>query len=235
MRWWVLESCASISSRLHRVAVGGASLLALVGLCGCSGSSEGSDSACAAEVTYNGHPYFGYGELVREPDITGRSFPAVLPGCDDSGGQDPAELDEAVVVHELVDVDPSVAVLLNGALYIRDGRVLPKAARSWFERTACTTAGEFRLTADWFGATGPNMPGFDGDIRPDYRLEAKVTTGPARYIGSTIMVHATDRTDPSLSPADVKKSLREGGQIIATVACADRRFVASGLRTTPPT
>ena len=44
-------------------------------------------------------------------------------------------------------------------------------------------------------------------------------------------MHATAQTDPQLGPADVERSLWEGGDVVAEVHCEDGRFVADGLST----
>ena len=83
-------------------------------------------------VVVDGTRYLGYGELRRDPATTGRHVTGVLPGCDDSGGQVPAEPDESVEGAELADVPLATAFLWNGGLYVREGPELPAAARAWF-------------------------------------------------------------------------------------------------------
>jgi len=212
--------------RLAATVVAGSMLLA--GLSGCSGGDAGSAS-CAAAIVYDGHTYLGNGGLKRDPEVTGRSMPAVLPGCNDTGGQSEVEKDETVRVAELADVASSTAVFFHGSIYIREGRDLPKDTKRWFRAPRCGTAGTFEVAGDWLGVTGPKRPRFDGDIRPPYRLEVHVTSGPARYVGTTIMVRATEATDPALTPADVEASLWRGGQVRASVRCADRHFEAIAL------
>jgi hypothetical protein len=212
------------------VAVVAAAML-LVGLPGCSGGESGAAS-CAAVLVYDGHTYSGRGGVAREPEVTGRSMPAVLPACDDTGGQSDAESrDEAIRVHELAAVDPTTAVFFNGAVYVRDGRELPERTRRWFSAPGCSTAGTFEVAGDWIGVTGPRKPRFDGDLRPPYRLEVHVTSGPARYVGARITVRATPATAPALTPTDVEESLWQGGQVTAAVRCVGGRFEALALRT----
>ena len=217
-----------IFMRLGVTVVAGSMLLA--GLSGCSGGDAGSAS-CAAAIIHDGHTYLGTARVMRDPEVTGRSMPAVLPGCDDSGGQSEAEPDVSVRVDELADVASSTAVLWHGSIFIRDGRDLPKETQRWFRAPRCGTAGTFEVTGDWLGVTGPKKPRFDGDIRPPYRLEVHVTSGPTRYVGATIMVRATEATDPALTPADVKASLWQGGQVSASIQCAGRHFEAIALHT----
>jgi hypothetical protein len=215
-----------IFRRLAVTVVAGSMLLA--GLSGCGGGDARSAS-CAAVIRYDGHTYLGTGIVKRDPKVTGRALPAVRPGCDDSGGQLEADKDEAVRVEELADVAPGTALLFEDSIYLRHGRDLPEEAQLWFRAPRCGTAGTFEVTGDWLGVTGPKQPGSDGDLRLPYRVEMHVTSGPTRYVGTTIMVHATGRTDPALSAADVKASLWKGGQVSASVRCVDRRVEALSL------
>jgi hypothetical protein len=153
-----------------------------------------------------------------------------MPACDDSGGQEPVGSDARVEVDELADVPVGTAVLWNGSVYLRDGGELPAAARLWFSAPSCTTDGQFDLTADWLGVSGPNKPRFDGDLRPPYRLDVHVTEGPDEYVGTTVQVHADSATDPGLGPRELKKSLWKGGQVVARVECVDGHFHAISLR-----
>lgn len=200
-----------------------------------SGDGGGGDGAgagsCAAVLVYQEHTYLGQGPVKRDPATTGRLVDGVLPSCDDTGGQQPAEPDERVQVTELADVPLETAFLWQGSVYLRKGRQLPATTRTWFQARRCTSAGEFELTADWLGVTGPRRPRFDGDLRPPYRLEVHVTEGPKEYVGATILVHADATTDPGLGTRDVKRSLFRGGQVVASVSCADGRFQALSLRT----
>jgi hypothetical protein len=216
-----------ISMRRAVTVVAGPVLLA--GLSACSGGDPGSAS-CAAVLVYEGHTYLGNGGVKRDPEVIGRSMPAVVPGCNDTD-QSEAQQDEPVRVDELADVAPSTAVFFQGSIYVREGRDLPEQTQRWLRAPRCDTAGTFNVTGDWLGVTGPKKPRFDGDIRLPYRLEVHVTSGPTRYVGTTITVRATEATDPALAPADVKASLWKGGQVSALVQCADQHFEALALHT----
>ena len=221
---------------LVRLPVAVAIMCVVLASCG-SGDGGGrggtGSSACAAVAVYQGHTYLGHGGVKRDPATTGRLVQGVLPSCDDSGGQDPAEPDQSVQVAELVDVPLETAFEWNGGVYIRKGRELPAAAEDWFRGPRCASVGVFVLTADWLGVNGPKKPRFDGDLRPPYRLEVHVTEGPREYVGATIRVHAHADTDPGLGPGDVKTSPWKGGQVIAQVSCLDGRFRAHSLRSLP--
>ena len=220
-----------------RRAVRSSCAVALVGtaLAACSADGNGGtgSASCPAVVVRHGHTYWGVGQVKRDPATTGRLVDAVLPACDDSGGQRPVEPDERVQVHELADVPVGTALLRDGRVYVREGRELPSAAQYWFRAPRCTSDGEFDVTADWLGVTGPNTPRFDGDLRPPYRLEVHVTAGPHEYVGATVLVHADATTEPGLGPRDVRRSLWRGGQVIARVTCVHGRFHAVSLRTPP--
>ncbi len=185
-------------------------------------------------IVYRGVTYWGNGGLKRDPATTGRQLSAVLPVCDDRGGQEPPEPAGSVQVAELVDVPLETAFLWNDGVFVREGRELPPATRVWFRAPRCSTVGEFELLADWLGVTGPNKPRFDGDLRPPYRLGVHVTEGPAKYVGATIGVHADAATEPTLGHDDVKASLWEGGQVVAEVKCDAGHFQALSLRVPPP-
>ncbi len=213
----LLSACTSGSASLTGPDEGG------------RGSVASGEASCAAVVEYDGRTYLAYGDLVREPETTGRVGRGSVPACDEGE----AATGYGVEVTELVDVPMHRAVLVDGSVYLREGQRLPKAARSWFVPPPCTTDGRFELRGDWISAEGPHRPRFDGDLRPPYRLGVRVSEGPREYVGTTIEIRATKRTDPALGPEDVKSSLWEGGGLVAHVECDDRTFVAVALTSTP--
>ena len=205
--------------------------LALTG-CASEGSPGGSSGAasCAAVLDYDGARYLGHGDLAREPATSGRTLDAVVPACDDSGGQDPDPVgDEQVRVAELEDVPIDTALLYDGAVYVREDSELPAEVRAWFVAPGCRTPGEFELAGDWTGVTTEHDPRFDGDLRPPYRLEVRVGDGPEEYVGSTVVLRATDQTDPRPGVPEVKASLWNAEPLVATVRCDGGRFVALSL------
>ena len=125
------------------------------------------------------------------------------------------------------------AVLVDGQLYVRADRPLPEVVRGWFRPPGCSTPLDFEVRGDWLGVRGPHQPRFDGDLRPPYRVAVHVTDGPEEYLGATIKVLATDATRPGLGPDDVKTSLWAGGGLVAEIRCANGRFVATALSSTP--
>lgn len=83
------------------------------------------EASCAALIEYHGHRYWGQGHLERDARLTGRLVTGTVPGCDDTGGQQPAERAEPVKVAELVDVPLETAFRWNGDIFVREGRELP--------------------------------------------------------------------------------------------------------------
>lgn len=210
--------------------------LVLAGSAGaCQAPSDGGgEASCAAVIELDGHTYWGRGGLDRIPPTTGEALPAVVPGCDDSGGQDEPVRDESVQVQVLDGVEPRVAVLYHDTLYLREGESLPEETAAWFRASRCTTEGEFELTADWLGVRSSRKTRFDGDVRLPYRMMVRVTEGPAPYVGGKVTLRASAPTGPTLTPEDVKSSLWEGGRVEATVRCEEGRFVLVAVRPLPP-
>ncbi len=161
----LLSACTSGSASLTGPDEGG------------RGSVASGEASCAAVVEYDRRRYLGYGDLVREPETTGRVGRGSVPACDDGE----AATGYGVEVSELADVPMHRAVLVDGSVYVREGQRLPKAARSWFVPPPCTTDGRFELRGDWISAEGPHRPRFDGDLRPPYRW----VSASARDHGST--------------------------------------------------
>lgn len=194
------------------------------GACSSGQSSGTSSTSCAAVIVHDGREYWGTAPVKRDPDTTRRLVTGVMPACDDTGGQEPAEPAEHVKVAELADVPITTAFLWQNTAFVRRGSELPAVTRPWFHAPRCTTVGDFDMTADWLGVMGPHEPRSDGDVRLPYRLEVHVVDGPSRYVGATLHVHADRATDPALGPRDVRASLWHGGQVAARVDCVDGRF-----------
>ena len=170
-------------------------------------------------ITYN-----GIGGLVRDPDLTGEEVEAVLPGCNDMGGDEPP--DEVVSAQVLMDVARDTALLFNGDLYVREGREAPEQFTYWRTAPTCATPGTFELSGGWLGVQGPHTPQYDGDMHVD--------VGPEQYEGAQITVHASTSTSPALGPDHVKSSLWTGGSVTAQVRCDGDRFKATALTAAAP-
>ncbi len=74
---------------------------------------------------------------------------------------------------------------------------------------------------------------FDGDLRPPFRVALDVRSGTGAYTGTVLVIHASEETDPTLGPDDVKQSLWEGSDLTASVTCDGDRFVATRLTSSP--
>ena len=223
---------SGVPSLLRLVATAAAGWALLAGLSGCDRGAHVFDASasCADLIEYDGHAYLGVGQILRDPELSGRSLPAVRPACDDVGGTGTEEADEVIRVVALTGVDPGTAVFFQDNVYLRRGRELPTWSQRWFRVPRCDSTGILELSGDWLGVTSPLKPRFDGDLRLPYRLDVHVTSGPEEYVGATVAVQATPATDPALTPADVKQTLWKGGRVSATVRCSEGRFEALALR-----
>ncbi len=191
-----------------------------------TGVDNGSSASCAAIVKYHGHTYEGHGDLKRLPETTSRTEVGSIPPCDDGNG---VEAVESVKVHELRDISIERALLVNGHFFLRKNAQLPKAARVWFSAQSCASRGRFELTGQWLSVLGRREVHFDADIRPPYHIELKVASGPHTDVGDILTIHATHQTDPQLGPADVRRTLWNGGDLTAQVHCDGKQLIADGL------
>jgi hypothetical protein len=103
-------------------------LTAVLAATGCSAShvgiQAGGSASCAYLVRFHGHTYLG--TSVKVTPVPGRMLgKAVMPPCDDTGGQLPAEGGGAIRVAELPGVPSSVAIVpvgQNHLVLVREGR-----------------------------------------------------------------------------------------------------------------
>ena len=133
-----MRTCSRSSATTPRVALGLAALLLLGGVAGCGDRGSpaaprggeavgaGSGASCAAAIRYDGHLYLMWGRPGRAPAPTGRTLPAVVPGCDDTGRAGPHDPDQPVQVDVLRATDPRIAVGYRGDLYVRQGATPPQ-------------------------------------------------------------------------------------------------------------
>lgn len=187
-----------------------------------------AEAACAAVVRYDGHDYWGHGDLARTPELTGRTGTGIRPACDDGNGAAPRE---EVEVEELAALPLKRGFLVGGQAYVREGKPFPESIRAWFEPPRCEGEGAMELSGRWVGVTSPHEPRFDGDLRAPYRLTVWVDAGAEDYVGSRVVIRAGEGTDPQLGPEDVRRALWREGTLDARVHCEDGRFVADGLTT----
>lgn len=227
--------------RVRTYAVVLAALPWALGACSAQSTPEPEDGTsssalCAARLVVDGQAYDGIGGLRRDPAVTGAEVEAVMPGCDDTGGEPPPE--EAVTAQVLAEVPPGTALLFDGAVYVREGQgqdpQLQERLRHWRTSPRCSTPGTFELTGPWLGVDGPHEPEVDGDIRPPYRLTIHVDAGPEAYTRAQVDVQVTASTSPALGQSDVSTALWAGGTVTAEVRCDGARFVALGVRSQAP-
>jgi hypothetical protein len=204
-----------------------------LGLTSCAGSgpdlgeTTGASASCAAVLRVDGATYLGIGGLRRDPAVTGEEVEAVMPGCNDTGGEAPP--DEFVSAQVLSEVDSDTAILFDGAVYVRDGSEAPEQLTYWRTAPTCDTDGTFELSGGWLGVQGPHKPEHDGDIQLPYRISMHVDEGPEEYRGAQITVRADTSTSPALGPEDVESSLWTGGTVTAQVQCDGAQFEAIAL------
>ncbi len=185
---------------------------------------------CAARLEFDGRTYNGGAPLERDPEVSGRTVEAVLPSCDDSGGQDDTDPATSVRAAELKDIGTDVAFLWNDAIFVRRGQQLPDWTKRWFRPVRCLDSKAFDLTGETEGVTGPPQLQ-DGPLEPPYQLDLHVTEAPDRYLGANISLAVTARTNPSLSEAQVDDAIGAAMKVTATVRCSRGSFEAVALGT----
>lgn len=114
---------------------------AVVG-CGAGGGSSG-ESACAAVVTYEGKPYYGYQLNPNNPSKAAQipkdkltlAGEGIIPGCNDQGQHVPQEEDEPVTVYRVANYDTSVVIAINRSTYFAEGKDVPESLlhADWLE------------------------------------------------------------------------------------------------------
>lgn len=207
-------------------------LLAALVLVGCRAGGE-SEASCVLVVEHDGARYESAprGTPDREPELTGRTARAVMPGCNDTGGaEEPAE---DVEVHEIRGVPMSVAVWVSGDLAVREGEELPPAADAWWGRPACDLREPVTLTGRWLGVRTDEEPRFDGDLRTPLTLTLGVEPGhdnPPDLERWTLRIHDDGRAEPALDRDAAEQALWSSRSLLAvTVTCDGPRYRATGF------
>jgi hypothetical protein len=206
-----------------------AAIAAVILTQGSGGGSVGAGS-CAALAHYQGARYVGEGVRVA-PVPAGPAGTAVLPGCADQPGE-PA-VPQTVRVLRIRGISPRVAFMQPGiedAIFVRDSLAShPPQAVARLERApSCRPAdAPIRLEARWDGILSANG-GTELDWVPPYDLEILVRrTSAARYLRAFLTVRVPASLGRPLAKADFQRPLA------ITATCADGRFVAESVRTTP--
>lgn len=220
------------ASRLAAASAVGALVLGVGGCSseaaqnGQSGSSRTEKGMCEARLQYDGTDYIGWSGIVRDPEVTGRQVTGTLLGCSDRGV---GEADDATVeASVLVAIKPETALLLDGTLYVREGREPPEWTRRWFTEPTCERRGTFQVAGEWFGVDGTSEP--TGGYRPPYRVFMHVASGPTTYIGARIKVRVTPSTQPVSAAIARQATVQDGSKVVAHVRCVNGYFKAVSLR-----
>ena len=198
--------------------------------CGASGPTLGettrSSASCAAVLRVDGKDYLGTGGLRRDPPVTGEEIEAVLPGCNDTGGE--AQPGETVSAQVLSEVDSDTALLFNGDVYVREGSEAPDL-RTGARRPRATPTAPSSSRARGSGSRVRTSRSRTATSSFPYRITMHVDEGPDEYERAQVVVHAGAETNPALGPDDVKSTLWTGGTVTAQVRCDGDKFAATAL------
>jgi hypothetical protein len=210
---------------------------------GCAASHTsvqvGGSASCADLVHFHGKTYMG--TSVRVSPVPGRRLgTAVMPPCDDTGGQLPAEGGGPIRVAELPGVSPEVAFVplgRNDVVYIRSGRKhLPPGVMRLTRAPACL-AGEapISLSGPWLGIMGPGGR-TEVDLVPPYTLSLLVLDSSSpRYLRAFLDVRVPASLGKQITRPELKASLLHGGTVSITATCRSGRYVATHVETAPST
>jgi len=196
--------------------------LALIGgaLSSCAGS-EGSAS-CIAALEVDGNAYYGRARPDAEIPTTGEEVDAVIPGCNDTGREEP---DEEVRVELIRDVPAGTAVVFQDDLYVRGGVQLPAAAGDWYPSVSCRAPGEFTLRGRLGGLSEPYQPYVERDLEAPYEVDLLVDG--RRFPHTVLDVQVTAETESGLTDAD--RDRRRVG-LTVTARCDNGEFVAVSVQ-----
>lgn len=193
-------------------------------------SSPGSAS-CAAILRYDGRGYDGYGEPARMPEPGDRIGTGILPGCDDSGGQDPVEPPKEVDVYRYPGIDAEVAVITRNGVWLAIGAAAPKEWLTQGRRILCDFTGTRTVVGSWLGVRSKKPVRFDGDIRLPFTFTFQ-TSDPRLaddYAHVTFRVRAADDLVPP-TVAVVDRLLWQGEDAEVVLRCDGDAFLADVLR-----
>jgi Family of unknown function (DUF6281) len=217
-------------------------LATVVAATACSGSKSGvhvgGSGTCAYLVTFHGVTYAG--TSVRVSPVPGRVLgKAVIPPCDDTGGQLPATRAQRIGVAELQGVSPSVAIVplgQNDTVFVRaDRSTLPPEVKRLTRTPRCLRAdAPVSLAGPWTGILAPNGD-TETDLVPPYDLSLLVLhTSSARYARAFLDVRVPASLGRPITRAELRASLLHGGTIAITATCRSGRYVATHVETAPP-
>jgi hypothetical protein len=163
---------------------------------------------------------------------------AVLPGCDDIGGQKSSPPDEVIQVSVISGISPEVALFWHGVtdrVLVRDGTgPLPPELQELLETPSCRPGDvPIQLEGLWLGIHDGDDT--EVDLLPPYQVDMQVVHASAPvYERAYLTIEVPKQTGRPLSPADLERSLRRGGSISVRARCAGEGFVAESVKALPP-
>lgn len=189
-------------------------------LSACAGGSSGA--SCIAVVEMDDQPYYQRSWFEGEIPTTGEMVDAVIPGCNDTGQDEP---DDQIRVELIRDVPASTAVVFHDELYVRGGVQLPAGAGDWYPSVSCRESGALTLLGRFGGVSEPYQPYVERELTAPYEVDLLVGDGP--YSELWLEVQVTTETESELTAAD-----RDRKRVVlrATVDCDDGEFVAQSLQ-----
>jgi hypothetical protein len=219
-----LLACASRPSKPSRPGESGA-----------PNGHNGLDS-CAFVAYYEGNAYVGVGVSVApvEGEPVGT---AVLPGCDDTDGQDRSPPDEVIQVAALPGVPPDVALVwheVTHTVLVREGVGFPPEVQALVGAPSCDPADvPIELKGPWLGIVDGDQT--EADLLPPYQVDMQVLHASApRYERAFLTIEVPVDLGRPLSHEDVETSLWAGGSISVKARCAGDGYVAESLEASPP-
>ena len=217
-------------------------LTALAAATGCAAShtgiQAGGSASCADIVHFRGKTYSG--TSVKVSPVPGRRLgTAVMPPCDDTGGQLPAEGGGPIRVAELPGVSPEVAFVplgRNDVVYIRSERKhLPPGVMRLTRAPACL-AGDtpISLAGPWLGILGPRGQ-TEVDLVPPYSLSVLVLhSSSPRYLRAFLDVRVPASLGRPITRPELRASLLHGGTVSIIATCRSGHYIATHVETAPP-
>lgn len=189
-------------------------------LSSCAGGE--SDASCIAVLEIDGASYYGRDSRDLEIPTTGEMVDAVIPGCQDSGQEEPGEEIRAELIR---DVPAATAVVLDDEIYVRGGGQLPADAGDWYPSVSCRESGEITLRGRLGGVSEPYQPYAERTLAAPYQVSLLVDEGS--YAGTVLDVQVTAETETGLTAADRD---RDRVTLRATVSCREGEFLARSLQ-----
>ena len=238
MRNWVRAACALA------LAVGLAACSNGSTRPGSSGSNTGGgqaaskgDASCAFVAYYQGRTYEGFDVRIApaEGELLGT---AVLPGCDDTGGQGSPPPNEVIQVAAVAGISPDVALVwhdVTDTVLVREGTgPLPPELQELLETPSCDpTDAPIALEGPWLGIHDGDMT--EVDLETPYQIDMQVAHASVRrYMRAFLTIQVPETLGRPLSREDIETSLWKAGSISVTVSCRDGGYVAEDVTASPP-